>query len=541
MIKKIIIFSDNRSSPIASNVAEVYELTYFKTAANLRLTYKLRELGYEVLPVHNCLQFTKNDIENIIENFSRGDEVIICASTSFLNNGVVRKNKTLTFTRGGKKNDQGYDEEPFWEESAWSFLVSLGRVAKRKGHVAVLGGWEVDGDLITKRHGGGPKKLDLLGAIYKYLVVGDGIEAITEISKGMKPRKANRYGHINMCGPYTNLDFSDAASTPLPTDLINEGEALSTEIAAGCIFSCSFCNYGALGKKKHEYMRTYESFENEILTNYKNFKTTVYQFTDNICNDNLAKMDWLIKIKDKYGIPLRWVGYLRADTIRTKEHARKIAESGYKGGTFGIESFKTEVGKYIGKSTDINRIKECLHIVRDEIKDDALVHISLIAGLPYETLDDLEKTMEFLGSEEGKYLIDQTVFTTLRVYKDNDTKNEINKARNNPFSQYELKSPDGSNWVSPWGSSDVYQSWAREANSVRLPAFSSKPVGSFNIPFHSNTGFNIDDIVKWTRTNSFPMGEDVYRHMVYERSIAKAREYRKKLLTFVENYSTIQT
>ena len=272
-----------------------------------------------------------------------------------------------------------------------------------------------------------------------------------------------------------------------------EGESLSTEIAAGCIFSCQFCNYGALGKKKTEYMRTYESLERELVSNYENFKTRVYLLTDNIMNDYDEKLKFLIRIREKTGIDIRWTGYVRLDTIKKKEHAQLLLDSGIAGATFGLESLKKEAGPSIGKMTDKTKLLQSLETFRSVVGDNCVTTASLITGLPTETIDELHKTQEWLASKEGRHYIDQYTFTSLKLYNGNDDKNDINIGRNNPFRDYK-RTKDPSVWKSPWGTSEEFMNLAYNFNKGN-----NMSTAAFSLPFLHNVGLKIETAVDIVR------------------------------------------
>ena len=287
--------------------------------------------------------------------------------------------------------------------------------------------------------------------------------------------------------------YTDAAFTPIKEDMIFQGESLMTELAAGCVFSCQFCDYASLGKKKYEYMRSYESLEREIVSNYENFGTRVYTFSDNIVNDNPEKLKNLIKIREKTGIDLRWCGFVRIDTIHTKDQVKLLKESGIAAGICGIESLKKEVGPYIGKVTDINRIRKSLEVFRSVIDDYAMLQASFITGLPTETIEDWYNSFSWINSDEGSDFLDVVGFAPLYLHKDNKDKNSINISRNDPFKDYEGAD---TRWTSPWGTFKEHAELAKKLNNVKkcLTHFSG-----FNLTHAHNSGVSIEESIRMIR------------------------------------------
>lgn len=513
MIKKIIIFSENNGDVV----------NFMKSASSLRLSYMLRNVGYEVMQVHNCLSFTYDELELILESFSKGEPVLVCISTSFIST-IHRKNII-------------FDESKFAEGEAWgmptfNFFLRLMKAAKRKNFPIVMGGWEVNAWKFRKkdRHQYG---IDVLDQYVSYYITNNNIEHIVKVCRGEHIDHIDVEGSRFVRGSEV-LDYSDCSSAPIASDFIMPGEALSTEIAAGCIFSCQFCNYAALGKKKHEYMRTYESLEQELISNYENFKTRVYLLSDNIMNDYEEKLKFLIRIREKTGIDIRWTGYVRLDTIKRKEQAQLLLDSGIAGATFGIESLKKEAGPSIGKMTDKDKLLKSFEIFRSVIGDNAITTGSFIAGLPTETPDDLNKTYEWLNSEEGKYFLDGYTFTSLLLYQDNENKNEINKSRNNPFKDYVSHGSawNSSLWTSPWGHSSKYIALARKYQIDSLKTRSR--IRAFSIPFLHNIGLSVEKSVNIVRTMTVDQSNMILEKITPNNQIM-INKYKKMLLNGVVN------
>jgi len=473
MIRKIIIFSENNGTGF----------NFMKSASNLRLSYMLRSVGYEVKQIHNCLSFSVEEIKQIIENFTQGEQSIACFSTSFIN---------TTFRKNVSELPDQEEEGHAWGLDTFQFFIKTFSLCKRLQIPILLGGWEIIESKFkrSKRYAWG---IDVLDKYVDYYVLGNNIDVIDKLAKNQTIEFTEIRGSKIA---YTSniIDFSDCASTPILEDHIMDDESLSTEVAAGCIFSCQFCNYAALGKKKTEYMRSYESFERELLTNYEKFKTRMYLLTDNIMNDYEEKLKFLIKIREKTGVDIRWTGYVRLDTIKRKEQAQLLLDSGIAGATFGIESLKKEAGPSIGKMTDKDKLMKSFDIFRDVIGDNCVTTASFISGLPYETPEDLYRTYEWLNSKEGKHYIDHYTFTSLILFEGNETKNEINASRNNPFSVYEKSGNDPGTWTSPWGKSDEFMKLAYTFNMK-----TNSTIAAFSLPFLHNVGLKVENAVKLAR------------------------------------------
>lgn len=509
MIKKVIIFSENNGD----------HFNFMKSASSLRLSYMLRKEGYQVKQVHNCLSFTADEIGKIVDKFSEGEEVLACISTSFINT-INRKN--ILNLPGSESDPTNAPVGSFWGTETYDFLIRTLSLLKDRNIKVLVGGWEVNEHKFKIPKLRNAWGIDELSKNVDYFIIGNSIDIIVKATRNETIEFQNHKGSRLVYGEDIS-DFTDCASTPLLEDNISMGESLSTEIAAGCIFSCQFCNYAALGKKKTEYMRTYESLEREIISNYENFKTRVYLFTDNIMNDYDEKLKFLIRIREKTGIDLRWAGYLRADTIKNKDQARLIAESGVAGATFGIESLKKESGPYIGKMTDKPKVLKSLDIFREAVGENCVVTGSFIAGLPTETEKEVFSTFKWLQSDEGANLIDNYTFSTLTIFDTNKDKNSINSSRNDPFKDYVINGSP-SDWTSPWGSSAMYAELAKYFNKER-----KSRINGFSPPFLHNMGLDIENVVKLGRMHSQENENRVYA-MLSSKKESLIQGYKDKLL-----------
>jgi radical SAM superfamily enzyme YgiQ (UPF0313 family) len=484
----------------------------------MRLGNELRKEGYEVKQIHHFIKFSDEELELIIKDFCEGKEAIVCVSTSFLS----------------QEEERNIYANPTWGSdpsgtNIFMKIIAICAMAKKKYNAKVLvGGWVIDRykfqDISRKIHW----KLHILEQYVDYFVEGPGASAIRKLVNGEKQNVIT--GRLVESDPI--LDFTEVSTAPSKEDYINPKESLYFEIASGCIFSCHFCNFGSLGKKKHEYMRSYESLKDEIVSNYENFGTRMYHVTDNIVNDYHEKVKFLTRIRNETGIDFKWSGYVRLDTIKNKEQADALLESGMVGALMGIESFTPSVGRYIGKMTDGKRLIETLHMCRESWKDKVVVSSTFIAGLPTETYETLVSTFKFLTSEEGYYLLDTYRFNKFHVTKGFDDKNDINKARNHPFKDYVMKpgSYFGNDWTSPWGDSKTIEKLVNEFNHVDNR---KTTINSQNLAQLVNLGYEPEEVVAMARA-----GLKRWQFPYHKKTDDLIRDYRRRVMADIKVLTT---
>jgi radical SAM superfamily enzyme YgiQ (UPF0313 family) len=183
------------------------------------------------------------------------------------------------------------------------------------------------------------------------------------------------------------------------SDIINK-HVLPIEISRGCIFKCKFCQFPLLGKKKNDYIRDEVNITQELVKNYEKYGVTTYTFQDDTFNDNLVKLEKVANAIAKSNIKIKYAAYLRADLLaRFPETISMLVDTGLISAQFGIESFKEEARKLIGKGGNLEKQFDAIKKLKS--LGNIWTSTGLIVGLPYETEDEIYKTHEwFLNQNE---------------------------------------------------------------------------------------------------------------------------------------------
>jgi radical SAM superfamily enzyme YgiQ (UPF0313 family) len=160
----------------------------------------------------------------------------------------------------------------------------------------------------------------------------------------------------------------------------------------GCPYHCIFCMWPKVMYGGHKYrtrdpMKVVDEIEQEVKT-YR-FKSIYFDDdTFNLGKDRVIKISRLIKERR---INLPWAIMARADTM-DYEMLEEMASAGLFAVKYGVESGSQEILDYSGKRLDLKKVEE---IVKFTKKLGIKVHLTFTFGLPKETKDTIERTIDY--------------------------------------------------------------------------------------------------------------------------------------------------
>lgn len=309
------------------------------------------------------------------------------------------------------------------------------------------------------------------------------------------------------------FDILTSCVTFQEDDFIQPSECLPIELGRGCQFSCKFCNYPYVGKKKGTYIRNYATLREDLIRNYQEFGTTKYYYVDDTVNEDREKVAELARIAQSLPFELKWVGYCRLDLIWSwPETAQLLKDSGLKSPFFGIESFSQKASQAVGKGFSGKRGKDFLLELKDKWKNDVTWTLSFIAGLPHETPEELETTIKWLiDNEMHCWEMGPLHITRDRVWKSEFSEN---------YQKYGYTMPEvGGAWTN-----DIWSFQEASDFSARM-----------NIISHPHR-----KVATWFLNNISNYG-DKYEDLMTQVSIGLDRSYYKtRKINFINNYIRYQ-
>ena len=318
-----------------------------RTLSSYQLASWLRQHGYTIKVIDFCHLISTDDLVSITEKYIGSDTLAIGVSSTFWRDVGTR-----------------YGAEPQW------VLSARARIENKKIHW-LLGGTDSSSEKLIldwNRFSGNAED-----SLLKWM-----------------DENSNKLTYRNLFDITSNsVHFSK-------DDFIKSSEVLPIELGRGCQFKCRFCAYPLVGKKKGTYITDYNLIKEEFIRNYNEFGTTKYYVMDDTANENEEKIGALANIVQSLPFELSWTGYNRLDLIWSRpDTITTLKDSGLKSTLFGIESFHPGASMLVGKGWNGKHAKDFLLRLKDIWKDDITWCLSFIVGLPNESKDDIEATLDW--------------------------------------------------------------------------------------------------------------------------------------------------
>jgi radical SAM superfamily enzyme YgiQ (UPF0313 family) len=283
-----------------------------------------------------------------------------------------------------------------------------------------------------------PKAMQLVDYIIKGYA-----EAIVPniINNNTEPQQIIHRNGVNFVSDNTSAG-AGAQVNPVKwssVDNVVQGEWLPLEVSKGCRFGCKFCMFDKLGTT----IIDKDALREELIHNYKEFGVTGYQLTDDTINDSMEKVQMVHEVFTSLPFKAEWIAYARPDMFeKFPQMLDLMYEAGCRGMFLGIETFNYTAAKLCGKGLHPEKIKNILSWIKEKYGDEIFVLGSFILGLPGETEESLEDTLQYLKNQD---VIDKILFevfyvrpseTTAGNQKDYHTDNDKYEIRNIQFSPY---------------------------------------------------------------------------------------------------------
>lgn len=368
-------------------------------AGTYRIASELRDNGFIVQVVEYFTRWTTEELRSIVRKFVTKDTLWVGVSSTFLSPDVHRN-----------RSDIMSMPVSITGRSDWSEIVGYIRDINPRCKIAIGG---AKSNMVSEND-----------RDWDHIMLGQGeVQAVklsVSLSEGRSVGRALTDAYDDY--PTSTIKFED-------NDIIHPGEHLPVEIARGCIFKCSFCNYPLNGKKLWEFNRKPELVREDIQDSYNKFGSTGFMFCDDNYNDSPDKVIRFHKEFMKLDHKIEFSSYARLDLIVSNwDTAKLLYESGLRSVFFGVESLNHKSAKTIGKGMDPERIKDGLYRLKEECPD-MVICTGMIVGLPYDTHETLTKNNEWFLRDDCP--VDAVTYSPLHISPTSPLRNN-SKMSNDP-------------------------------------------------------------------------------------------------------------
>jgi radical SAM superfamily enzyme YgiQ (UPF0313 family) len=159
----------------------------------------------------------------------------------------------------------------------------------------------------------------------------------------------------------------------------------------GCPFRCAYCSSHTIWSRRVRY-RTPENILEEMETLRKDFGVERFSFLDDTFTMNRK---WAASICDGIidrGVKTRWGCYTRLDVL-TEELILKMRAAGCAEMDVGIETGSPRMVDFLQKDIKLDRVREMAKVMN---KHHMAWNSFIMMGLPDETLEDIQMTVDFI-------------------------------------------------------------------------------------------------------------------------------------------------
>jgi hypothetical protein len=355
-------------------LSDVYAEGWIRGAGAYKLATELRAAGFSVQVIDFASRLTHLETQKLFDKFVTSDTFLVGVSNTFLHR----------------------DYSKIFEQD-W-MLDLINEYKQRFNFKVIIGG-----------NRNGPASItEISRNFFDIIVTGFADRAVVEIAHLVKNKNTsqikgtfeNNQIFVDCKLNYVYEEFSTSKTIFTKQDCIFNGEALPIEIARGCKFRCSYCYYPGNGKgNTFKHLKNKNVLTEELIYNYENFNVTYYDLMDDLLNDSPEKCEYIHDVFTRLPFKIQFGSYARSDLLISHLETLPLLEaSGCVSLQFGIETLHKKAGSAIGKAMDKNKTIEGLHYIRENSK--ISLGSGFIFGLPFEPLDSMYETIEWLDSKE---------------------------------------------------------------------------------------------------------------------------------------------
>ena len=355
--KAVVIAETNRLD--APDSRATFPVNYRSLGSHV-VKHELEELGITATVIDYCFHFEEEDLIKGCINYFRNSEVqFICISSTLsqglepyyikLANKIKDKLPNAKIIYGGKRKVQRGDMSHFQYVDG----VFMGRSTE----------------------------------MLKDYVAGNDMSKYIQ-----NPEFPNLFTNHNY-----DYDIEKAVTYSLfkEDDFLESTDIVGFEVALGCKFNCSFCNYPLRGARTL-HMNCEEQLYYTMQNAYDEYGITHFYAADDTLNESDEKLDLLVKVVNKLSFKPRITSFARLDVMAKRPHQIDMyKEIGMNAANFGVESFGKAAIKGAKKRSTMEDLTYVVKRLRQEIPD-FWISSGFIFGLANDNYDDFEKNLLYV-------------------------------------------------------------------------------------------------------------------------------------------------
>ncbi len=237
-------------------------------------------------------------------------------------------------------------------------------------------------------------KLCLDAPYVDYIVRGEGEQAGLDLIEGRTDSPG-----INMNPLAPLIDINELPEPDYSLIDMDKYEAVTVATSRGCPYRCSFCiNRGFYGKHGRQRWRGLSAEKSiELIRKLSRYGKNFVIVDDNFTTVKKRTIEICEGIKD---LGLRIYMFSRVDHL-DEEVVTALKEAGVFQIQFGLESGSQRVLDFIQKDTNLDQQREAIKLCR---KHGIMIDASYMIGIPTETEEELQKTVDFIKETKPDYV-----------------------------------------------------------------------------------------------------------------------------------------
>ncbi len=234
---------------------------------------------------------------------------------------------------------------------------------------------------------------ETIPSFVNHIVIGEGEYAIRDIVAGKVTERIVHYPSIENLDelPMPAWDYFAEMPYDWGGNWLPETPVFTMNTSRGCPFDCTFCSVGSIWGRRYTYFSA-ERVVADIEHVVKHHGAKGIYFREDNFTLNKKRLYEFCNLMIERGINIPWVCETRASSL-DRETVELMARAGAKGAYIGVESGSQRLLDFMHKAIKLEDVRRAFNLCHEFGINTAA---SIIIGVPTETQQDLQMTMDLL-------------------------------------------------------------------------------------------------------------------------------------------------